>query len=75
MRLLWNMLAVIGLAAVIAFGVMFAHVFNATREFDPNAFGLYTEFMGQLLATGDSSRTTMPSIHGVAASRSSSLVP
>ena len=53
MRLLWNILAVMGLFAVIAMGVMFAHVFNATREFDPNAFGLYKEFMGQLLETGD----------------------
>ncbi len=53
MRLLWNILAVIGLVAVIALGVAFAHLWSATREFDPNAFGLYKEFMGQLMETGD----------------------
>ncbi len=53
MRLLWNVLAVIGLVAVIALGVAFAHLWSATREFDPNAFGLYKEFAAQLMETGD----------------------
>ncbi len=53
MRVIWNILAVIGLVALIALGVGFVNIWNAAREFDPNAFGLYREFAGQLLKTGD----------------------
>ncbi len=53
MRLLWNILAILGLVALIVVGVLFAQVWNATREFDPNAFGLYQNFMGELMETGD----------------------
>ncbi len=53
MRAIWNILAIIGLVALIAVGVGFAQVWSSAREFDPNAFGLYKEFIGQLLKTGD----------------------
>ena len=53
MRMLRNLLAVIGLVALVAGGTLFFHVWSATRNFDPGAFGLYGEFAGKLLKTQD----------------------
>ena len=53
MRMLRNLLAVIGLVALVAGGALFYHVWSATRNFDPGAFGLYGEFAGKLLQTQD----------------------
>jgi len=48
-----NLLAIVGLVALIAGGALFYKVWSATRSFDPEAFGLYGEFIGKLLETGD----------------------
>lgn len=53
MRILRNLLALIGLVAVIGGFVLFFNVWSATRNFDPGAFGLYQEFIGKLMKTGD----------------------
>ena len=53
MRTLRNLLAIIGLIAVVAGGALFYHIWSATKNFDPDAFGLYAEFIGKLLKTQD----------------------
>ncbi len=53
MKALRNFLALIGLLAIIGIGTLFYHVLSATRDFDPNAFNLYQEFVMKLLETGD----------------------
>jgi hypothetical protein len=53
MRTLRNLLAIIGLIAVIVGGALFYHIWSATKNFDPDAFGLYGEFIGKLLKTQD----------------------
>ena len=53
MRTLRNLLAIIGLIAVVAGGALFYHIWSATRNFDPDAFGLYGEFISKLLKTQD----------------------
>lgn len=53
MRLLRNMLAIIGFLTVVAAGFFLYKIWDATRDFDPNAFGLYQEFATKLLKTGD----------------------
>jgi len=53
MRILKNVLTFIGLVTVIVGLVLFYNIWSATRNFDPNAFGLYTEFVGKLLKTQD----------------------
>jgi len=53
MRLLRDMLAIIGFLAVVATGYFLYNVWDATRDFDPNAFGLYQEFGAKLLETKD----------------------
>ncbi len=53
MSIIKNLLALIGLLAVLILGYLAHHVWSATRDFDPNAFGVYKEFVGKLLETGD----------------------
>ena len=53
MKLLRNLLALIGLVTVVAGGYLFNHVWQATRDFDPHAFALYQEFILEVLETGD----------------------
>lgn len=53
MRLLRNMLAIIGFLTVVAGGYFLYNIWDATRDFDVNAFGLYQEFATKLLKTGD----------------------
>lgn len=53
MRTLRNLLAIIGLIAVVAGGALFYHIWSATKNFDPDAFSLYGEFIGKLLKTQD----------------------
>jgi uncharacterized protein (DUF302 family) len=53
MNILRNVLAVIGLLAVVLVLLLGVHIWNATRDFDPNAFGLYREFVSNLLETRD----------------------
>ena len=53
MNKLKNLFAVIGLAATIFWAGFYAWVWLETRDFDPDAWGLYKEFAGKLLDTGD----------------------
>ncbi len=53
MNILKNLLAIIGLISVLLLSAMFLHVWNITRDFDPDAFRLYGEFASKLLETGD----------------------
>ncbi|MCB1859048.1 MAG: DUF302 domain-containing protein [Gammaproteobacteria bacterium] len=53
MNTLKNVLAIIGLLAVMLFGLGFYQVWSATRDFDPDAFKIYKEFVSNLLETGD----------------------
>jgi uncharacterized protein (DUF302 family) len=53
MRILRNLLAVIGLVSLVAGGALIYHVWSATKNFDPEAFDLYREFVQKLLKTGD----------------------
>jgi len=53
MNLLRNMLAIIGFIAVVLVGVMLFKIWSATRDFDPDAFGLYGEFATKLMETRD----------------------
>ncbi|MCP4284045.1 MAG: DUF302 domain-containing protein [Gammaproteobacteria bacterium] len=46
-------LAVVGLVTLLVVGYLFLHIWNATRDFDPEAFGVYQEFISKLLETGD----------------------
>ena len=48
-----NILAIIGLLAIVVVVLFVAQIWNATRDFDPNAFGLYQEFATKLLETRD----------------------
>lgn len=53
MNKLKNIFAVIGLVATIFWLSFYAWVWMETRDFDPDAWGLYQEFAGKLLETGD----------------------
>lgn len=53
MGTLRNLLAIIGLLAVFVGGALFYHIWSATKNFDPNAFGVYGEFISKLLKTQD----------------------
>ena len=53
MKLLRNILAIIGFVAVVVVVLFVAQIWSATRDFDPNAFGLYQEFASKLLETHD----------------------
>jgi len=46
-------LAVVGLVTLLVVGYLLLHIWNATRDFDPEAFGVYQEFISKLLETGD----------------------
>ena len=53
MGTLRNILALIGFIALVVFVLFVTQIWNATRDFDPNAFGLYQEFATKLLQTRD----------------------
>ena len=53
MSALKNLLAIFGLLAVLILGYLFYHIWSATRDFDPDAFSVYKEFVVKLLETGD----------------------
>ncbi|MEN8130448.1 MAG: DUF302 domain-containing protein [Pseudomonadota bacterium] len=53
MRILKSILMLIGLVTVVAGSVLFYNIWSATKNFDPDAFSLYTEFVGKLLKTQD----------------------
>jgi uncharacterized protein (DUF302 family) len=53
MKLLKNLLAIVGLISLLLVGVGVNSIWSATRDFDPDAFDLYREFAGNLLETGD----------------------
>ena len=53
MNLMRNILAIVGLLALVIVLLFMAQIWNATRDFDPNAFGLYKEFATKLLETRD----------------------
>ena len=53
MDLLRKVLTLIGILAVVFVVLFVAQIWNATRGFDPNAFGLYREFASKLLETRD----------------------
>ncbi|HXK55318.1 MAG: DUF302 domain-containing protein [Gammaproteobacteria bacterium] len=49
MRTIRNLLAIVGLATILAAG----YLLYATRDFDPAAYGVYRDFAVRLLETGD----------------------
>ena len=53
MKFLRNLFALIGLLAIIVVGALFYNIWSATKDFDPNAYSLYKEFVIKLLDTGD----------------------
>jgi len=53
MNKLKNLFAVIGLVATIFWAGFYVWVWLETRDFDPDAWGLYHEFAGKLIETGD----------------------
>jgi uncharacterized protein (DUF302 family) len=48
-----NILAIFGFIALVIPLLFVAQIWNATRDFDPDAFGLYQEFATKLLETRD----------------------
>lgn len=53
MKIVRNLLAAIGLAALIAAAVIYARVGPSLAQFDPEFPGVYAEFASRLLETGD----------------------
>jgi uncharacterized protein (DUF302 family) len=53
MNKLKNIFAVIGLVATVFWLGLYVYIWMGTRDFDPDAWGLYQEFAGKLLETGD----------------------
>ena len=53
MRLLKNLLALIGLVALLGAGVAGYGLWSRTEGFDPGAFAVYEAFAAKLLRTGD----------------------
>ena len=53
MKLLKNILAIIGLITMFGVALAFYHIWSTTKDFDPDAFNLYKNFATELLATGD----------------------
>ncbi len=53
MRTLRNLLVIIGLLTVLGGGFLLYHIWSATRNFDPDAFKLYGEFISKLIKTQD----------------------
>ena len=58
-RLLRNLLALVGLAAVIAAGMLYPQVKKFKSEFDPGAFNAYKELVGQVLEKGNAVEATI----------------
>jgi uncharacterized protein (DUF302 family) len=53
MNLIRNILAIVGFLALLVVILFVGQIWNATRDFDPDAFGLYKEFGAKLLESGD----------------------
>lgn len=53
MKLIRNLLALVGLAAIIAVALAYARVAPKLSEFDEGFIDVYTELAGRLLETGD----------------------
>jgi uncharacterized protein (DUF302 family) len=53
MNLLRNILAIVGFLALLVIALFVGQIWNATHDFDPDAFGLYKEFATKLLVSGD----------------------
>ena len=53
MNLIRNIMAIVGLLALVLVVLFMVQIWNATRDFDPNAVGLYKEFATKLLETRD----------------------
>ena len=53
MKALRNLFALIGLVSLLIASVAFYKIWTATQDFDPHAFALYEEFIGNVLRTGD----------------------
>lgn len=59
MRLLKNILALIGLVAVIGGGFMYMRFASAIAQFDPKAMGVYRNMTMRLLETGNPAEATV----------------
>ncbi|MEQ1714086.1 MAG: DUF302 domain-containing protein [Hyphomicrobium sp.] len=59
MRFLKNVLALIGLIAVLGAGAMYARFASAINQFDPKAFGVYRNMTMRLLETGNAAEATV----------------
>ena len=57
-RLLRNLLALVGLAAVIAAGMLYPQLKKFQAEFDPGAFNTYKELAGNVLEAGNAVEAT-----------------
>jgi uncharacterized protein (DUF302 family) len=58
-RLLRNILALVGLAAVVAAGMMYPQIKKFQTEFDPGAFKAYSELVGNVLEAGNAVEATV----------------
>lgn len=70
MNLLRNILAIVGFLAMVIMILFVVQIWSATRNFDPDAFGLYMEFATKLLETQDIADAfvwTVPVEEGVSA--------
>ncbi len=59
MRFLKNVLALIGLVAVLGAGAMYARFSSAISQFDPKALGVYRNMTMRLLETGNAAEATV----------------
>jgi len=57
-RLLRNILALVGLAVVVATGMMYPQMKKFQTEFDPGAFNTYRELVGNVLEAGNAVEAT-----------------
>jgi len=57
-RLLRNILALVGLAAVVVVGMMYPQMKKFQTEFDPGAFKAYRELVGNVLEAGNAVEAT-----------------
>jgi len=57
-RLLRNLLAIVGLAAVVAAGMMYPQIKKFQTDFDPGAFSTYKELVGKVLEKGNAVEAT-----------------
>ena len=58
-RLLRNLLALVGLVAVIAAGMLYPQVKKFQTEFDPGAMDAYKELIGKVLENGNAVEATV----------------